>query len=183
LTQLIPMLLVGGLAFGLQGRIADSFGVTNDTIMNVDFGSLSVRAIGIFLVYFLIGFVLYGSLYAGIGSLVSRQEEVNQAVAPMMTFMMVGYFGAFYALAQPDSVVARILAIFPLTAPFTGVPRILLGHPEAWETALSIGLLIVTAVVGVLVAARLYRIGVLMYGQRPSWKSLLRMGSMQQVSR
>ncbi|HVL22550.1 MAG TPA: ABC transporter permease [Thermomicrobiales bacterium] len=183
LTQLIPMLLVGGIAFALQGRIAEAFGVTNESILDVEFGALTVRSIGVFLVYFLIGFVLYGSLYAGIGSLVSRQEEVNQAVAPMMTVVMVGYFGAFYTLAQPDSVIAKVLAIVPLTAPFTGVPRILLGHPAPWEIALSIGLLALTAIIGVLVAARLYRIGVLMYGQRPSWKSLLRMDTMQQVAR
>ena len=183
LTQLIPMLLVGGISFALQGRVADAFGVTNSTITSIDFGSLSARAIGIFFVYFLIGFVLYGSLYAGIGSLVSRQEEVNQAVGPMMTLMMVGYFGAFYTLAQPDSTIAKILAIVPFSAPFTAVPRTLLGHPETWEIVLSLVLLAITAVLGVLLAARLYRVGVLMYGQRPSWKSMLHMGNMQQVTR
>jgi ABC-2 type transport system permease protein len=96
---------------------------------------------------------------------------------------MVGYFGAFYTLSQPDSVIAQVLALVPLTAPFTAVPRILLGDPAAWEIALSLGLLLIAALVAVLIAARLYRIGVLMYGQRPSWKSLLRMNTMQQVTR
>ena len=183
LTQLIPMLLAGGIAFALQGRIAGSLGVTNESILDIDFGALTAQAVGTFLVYFLLGFILYGSLYAGIGSLVSRQEEVNQAVAPMMTVVMLGYFGAFYTLSQPDTIVARALTIVPLTAPFTAVPRILLGEPAAWEVALSVGLLLLTALVAVLIAARLYRIGVLMYGQRPSWRSLLRAGGLQQVAR
>lgn len=183
LTQLIPMLLVGGVAFALQGRVAGALGVTNESILDVEFGALSVRAIGTFLVYFLLGFILYGSLYAGIGSLVSRQEEVNQAVAPMMTVVMLGYFGAFFTLSQPDTMVARVLAIVPLTAPFTAVPRTLLGDPAPWEIVVSLGLLALTAVAAVLIAARLYRIGVLMYGQRPSWRSLLRMGALQQVTR
>jgi ABC-2 type transport system permease protein len=140
-------------------------------------------ALGFFLLYFLCGFVLYGSLYAGIGSLVSRQEEVSQAIAPMMTFMMIGYFGAFFVLGAPDSAVAKWLMIFPLTSPFSALPRILLGDPGTGEIVLSVLLLVFAAALGVWLAGKLYRVGVLMYGQRPSWKSLLRMGRMQQVAR
>lgn len=183
LTQLLPMLLVGGLAFGFQPQIADLVGVNVQSVLDIDFGSLSVKALGFFLLYFLLGFVLYGSLYAGIGSLVSRQEEVSQAIAPMMTFMMIGYFGAFFVLGAPDSDIARWLTIFPLTSPFTAIPRILLGDPATSEIVISVVLLVITASLGVWLAGRLYRIGVLMYGQRPGWKTLLRMNRMQQVSR
>ncbi len=183
LTQLLPMLLVGGLVFANQRAIADMVGVDVSTVLDIDFGSLSFQAIGYFLLYFLLGFIMYGSVYAGIGSLVSRQEEVNQAIAPMMTFMMIGYFGAFFVLGAPNSAVAKWLTIFPLTSPFTALPRILLGDPSSGEIILSIGLLVLMMVLGVWIAGRLYRIGVLMYGQRPSWKSLMRMGRMQQVAR
>lgn len=183
LSQLLPMLLASGLAFGFQPRIADMFGVDVASVLDIDFGGLSVRAIGFFLLYFLLGFILYGALYAGVGSLVSRQEEVSQAITPMMTFMFIGYFGAFYTLGAPDTTIAQVLNIVPLTAPFVAVPRILLGNPSAGEIVLSVGLLVITAVGAIWLAARLYRIGVLMYGQRPSWRSLIRMGRMQQVSR
>jgi ABC-2 type transport system permease protein len=183
LTQLLPMLLAGGLAFGFQPQIADMVGVDVGSVLDIDFGALSIKALGFFMLYFLVGFVLYGSLYAGIGSLVSRQEEVSQAIAPMMTFMMIGYFGAFFVLGAPDSTVAKWLMIFPLTSPFAAIPRILLGNPGMGEIVLSVVLLVLTAIAGVLLAGKLYRVGVLMYGQRPSWKSMIRMGRMQQVAR
>ena len=183
LTQLLPMLLVGSLAFGFQRRIADLMGVNVESVLDIDFGALSVKVIGFFLLYFLLGFVLYGALYAGVGSLVSRQEEVSQAIAPMMTFMMIGYFGAFFVLNAPTSMVAKVLAIVPLTAPFVAVPRILLGDPPTGEIVLSVVLLVLTAVLAVWLAGKLYRVGVLMYGQRPGWKSLVHMNRMQQVAR
>ena len=183
LTQLGPMLLAGGLAFGLQQRIADMVGVDVGRVLDIDFGRLSTTAIGLFLLFFLLGFVLYGALFAGVGSLVSRQEEVNQAIAPMMTFMMIGYFGAFYVLNDPGSTIAQVLAIVPLTSPFVALPHILLADPPVGEVVLSVALLVAAALVAVWTAGRLYRIGVLMYGQRPSWRSLLRMRAMQQVAR
>lgn len=183
LTQLVPMLAVGVGAFALQPRIGDALGVDVGSVLNIDFGAVGLKAAAFFLLYFLLGFVLYGSLYAGVGSLVSRQEEVNQAIAPMMTFMMIGYFGAFYVLGAPNSAVAKWLAIIPLTAPFTAMSRLMLGDPTAGEIALSLVLLVIAAIGAVWLSGKLYRVGVLMYGQKPSWRSLLRMGRMQQVTR
>ncbi len=183
LTQLLPMLLVGSLAFSFQTQIADLMGVNVERVLDIDFGALTIRSVGFFLLYFLLGFVLYGALYAGVGSLVSCQEEVSQAIAPMMTFMMIGYFGAFFVLGAPNTTVARWLMIFPLTSPFSAMPRILLGNPATGEIILSVVLLVLTATGAIWLAGRLYRVGVLMYGQRPSWRSLARMGGMQQVAR
>ncbi|MBA3380159.1 MAG: ABC transporter permease [Chloroflexia bacterium] len=172
LTQLLPMLLIGGVTFALQRRIVDAFGGDLDQLPNVDFGALSVTAIGWFLVYFLLGYVLYSAMYAALGSLVSRQEEVSQAISPMMTLMFVGYFGSIFTLGTPDSLVARVLSIIPFTSPFVMVPRLVSGNPAVWEVALSIVLLVVTLVLAILFAARVYRIGVLLYGQKPSWKAV-----------
>ncbi len=172
LTQLLPMLLTGGLVFGLQKPIANLFDIDTASLPDFDFGGVSFVAVGWFLVYFLLGFTLFAAMYAGLGSLVSRQEEVNQAISPMMTVMFVGYFGAFFTMWIPDSIWARVLSIFPLTSPFVMVSRVIVGDPPAWEMALSVGLLAVTMVAAILVAARLYRIGVLLYGQKPSWKAL-----------
>lgn len=182
LTQLLPMLLVGGVAFSLQRRIVDAFGGDLDQLPNVDFGAISVTAIGWFLVYFLLGYVLYSAMYAALGSLVSRQEEVSQAISPMMTLMFVGYFGSIFTIGTPDSLVARTLSIIPFTSPFVMVPRLVSGNPAGWEIALSIGLLAVTLVLAILFAARVYRIGVLLYGQKPSWKAVFSK-SLEQASR
>jgi ABC-2 type transport system permease protein len=179
LTQLVPMMLVGGIAFALQPRLAKALDVTGSTILDIDFGAISAQAIGLFAIYFVLGFVLYASLYASIASLLSRQEEVSQAVSPLMTFTIVGYLGAIFTLSAPDGLAAQIFSIFPFTAPFAMVPRSIVGDVPAWELMLSIVLLAITAVGGVLFASRVYRVGVLMYGQKPSWKNVLRAGTIR----
>ncbi|HWK80985.1 MAG TPA: ABC transporter permease, partial [Thermomicrobiales bacterium] len=179
LTQLVPMMLVGGIAFALQPRLADVLNVTSSSIMDVDFGAISAEAVGLFTIYFLLGFVLYASLYASIASLLSRQEEVSQAVSPLMTFTIVGYLGALFTISSPEGLPARILSIFPFTSPFAMVPRSIVGDVPAWELILSLVLLAVTAIAGVLFASRVYRVGVLMYGQKPSWRNVLRAGTIR----
>jgi ABC-2 type transport system permease protein len=150
--------------------------------MDIDFGALSLQSGGWFLIYFVFGFILFAALYAGIGSLVSRQEEVNQAIAPMTTIMIGGFFGAIFTLSSPDSTIARVLSIVPFTSPTTMVPRIVLGDPKPWEIALSLGLLIVTAALALMFAGRLYRVGVLMYGQKPKLRAVFNSDAAQ-VSR
>ena len=181
LTQLVPMLVLGGIVFALQRRIAGAIGADTSAIAGIDFGSLSATAIGWFFVYFLLGFTLYAAMYAALGSLVSRQEEVNQAISPMMTVMFVGYFAALFSINATDNMVSRIGGIFPLTSPFVMVSRTVMGRAEGWQIALSLALLVVTVVLAVLFAARVYRVGVLMYGQKPSWKALFTAGRAQAV--
>jgi len=96
-----------------------------------------------------------------------------------MTFTIVGYLGAIFTLSAPDGLAAQIFSIFPFTAPFAMVPRSIVGDVPAWELMLSIVLLAITAVGGVLFASRVYRVGVLMYGQKPSWKNVLRAGTIR----
>ncbi len=172
LLQMLPMLIGGGLAFALQRPIARALDISTSSLPDFDFSGVSVGAITWFLVYFLLGFTLYAAMYAALGSLVSRQEEVTQAVAPMQTISMVGYFAAFVTMFMPDSLVTRILSIFPLTSPFTMISRVIVSDPPAWELALSVGLLAVTTIGAIIIAARIYRVGVLQYGQKPSLRAV-----------
>lgn len=174
LTQLVPTILLGGLCFSLQGWFAENVLGGRARSMDIEFSAISVEAVGWFLVYFLFGFLLYAALYAGIGSLVSRQEEVNQATLPLTMTIMVGYFGAIFTLGSPDTLAARVLSIVPLTSPVVMVSRVIVGEPAAWELTLSLALLIVAVVLALLLAARFYRSGVLMYGQKPSLRALFR---------
>jgi ABC-2 type transport system permease protein len=179
LTQLLPMLLVGGLVFALQEPIIRALGGDVESVADIDFGGLTAAGLSWFLVYFLLGFILYASMYAALGSLVSRQEEVNQAISPMMTVMFVGYFAAIFSLNAPDNPVSQVLSIFPLTAPFVMISRTIIGNAEAWEIATSLGLLTITVVLAILFAGRVYRVGVLMYGQKPSLKAVFNAGTQQ----
>lgn len=170
LTQVVPMLLVAGIGLVSQRWLADLLNVTGINLGGIDFGTLSVTLVTFFLIYFLLGFLLYASLYAGVGSLVSRQEDIQTVMTPLTFAVIAGFFGALFTLGAPDSMVARVIAIIPFTSPMAMVPRILLGDPDAWEIALSIALLAVSAYLAVILAARTYRMGVLMYGQKPSLK-------------
>lgn len=176
LLQMLPMLLAGGVAFALQRPIARAFDISTASLPDFDFSGVSVGAIGWFLVYFLLGFTLYAAMYAALGSLVSRQEEVSQAVAPMQTISMVGYIAAFVTMWMPDSLITRILSIFPLTSPFTMISRVIVSDPPAWELTLSVGLLALATLGAIVVAARIYRVGVLQYGQKPSLKAVFSRG-------
>lgn len=184
LTQIVPTVVLGAIAFSLQGRITRQVLHKSSSLSGIDFSSISIQAAVAFFVYFILGFLLYSALYAGIGSLVSRQEEVSQAVMPLTFLVMIGFFGAiFIVFGKPDSVLARVLSIIPFTAPMTMLPRILVGHPAAWEIALSIVLTIAAVVGAIAFAGRLYRMGVLMYGQKPSIKMLFNMNSTAKVVR
>lgn len=183
LMQFVPLVLTVGIIASLQTQIGALFGVEADQLLDINLGSVAWSAMGWFLLYFILGFLLFGALYAGVGSMVSRQEEVSTAVAPMTTIMMVGYFAALMSMSNPDGMIARVAYLFPGTSVFVAMLRLVNGNPESWEIAVSIIGLIVAIVLAMLLAARLYKVGVLMYGQTPGLKSLLRLKGMQQVAR
>ncbi|HEV2128437.1 MAG TPA: ABC transporter permease [Thermomicrobiales bacterium] len=176
LTQILPTLAIAGIGLYSQEALADALDATGIHLSGIDFGAISVQLVGFFLIYFLLGFLLYAALYAGVGSLVSRQEDVQTVMAPMTFTVVLGFFGALFTLGAPDSIVAQVVSIFPFTSPLAMVPRILLGDPELWEILLSIALLAVSGYLAVRLAARIYRMGVLMYGQKPSLKVIFRPG-------
>lgn len=181
--QIIPIALTVGLIASFQTQIGKLFGVDKDQLFDVDLGVIAWSSMGWFVLYFLLGFLLFGALYAGVGSLVSRQEEVSTAVAPMTTVMMIGYFAALLSMSDPDGLVARIAFLFPGTSVFVAMLRLVNGNPEPWEIAVSIIGLLITIVLALMLAARLYRVGVLMYGQAPKFSQFFKLSGMQEVSR
>lgn len=183
LMQFIPIVLTAGIIGSMQKQIGSLFGVPEDQLFDINLGAIAWSSMSWFLLYFILGFLLFGALYAGIGSLVSRQEEVGTAIAPMMTVMMVGYFAALISLSDPDGPIARIAYLFPGTSVFVAMLRLVMGNPEPWEIAVSIGGLIIAIVLALLLAARLYRVGVLMYGQTPKFTEMFKIGKMEGVSR
>lgn len=183
IMQIVPITLLAGMIASNQKLIGGWLGVPENKLFDIDLAGIAWSSIGWFSLYFLLGFLLFGSLYAGVGSLVSRQEEVSTAVAPMTTIMMVGYFAAFASLGSPDGMIARVAYLFPGTSVFVALVRLLLGNPQPWEIAVSILGLIVAIVLAMLLAARLYKVGVLLYGQTPGFKSLFKLRDMQTVAR
>ncbi len=124
--------------------------------------------------FFAGGFLLYSTLYAAAGSMVSRQEDVQAAASPLMILAMAGYFVSFSALNAIDQGWVAVLSVVPFFSPYLMPARILLGEPAAWEIALSMGVLALTVLVALWVAARIYSAGVLLYGQRPGLREVWR---------
>ena len=183
LVQLVPMLMAAGLAFALQPRIAQWLDIDLIATFDFDMAAVSFQAIAIFLVYFILGYFLYGALFAATGSMVSRQEEVNQATGPVTILIVIGLFLSYIVMALPNSTLAKVLFILPLTSPYTALSRILLGDPSAAEIALSIALLAISGLLAMMFAARIYRTSVLLYGQKPGFMQIFKLRRQQSVAR
>ena len=125
-------------------------------------------------IFFLAGYFLYASIYAAVGSMVSSEEELQQVQMPV-TIAIVGCF-VLYPIIQhaPNSPLAVALTLFPLSSPILMVYRITVQTPPFWQIALSLFICGVTTLGVIWIAARIYRVGILMYGKRPSLVELLR---------
>ena len=161
-----------------QGQIAAA--ILGGQASSVDLSTtITIPMLLTFGVMLVLGFAVYASLYAGAASLVSRQEDINQIVAPLTIVSVIGYLVATYAgtgLIAIDSPLVVVLSFIPLFSPYLMLTRLSLGTAGPIEVVVAIGLLLITIPIALWIAARLYRSGVLMYGQSPSprtlWKAL-----------
>jgi len=177
-VQYAAVVVAGGAAILAQGAVASA--VLGDGTASISLPEgLTLGLLLAFGVYGVLGFLLYASLYAAAGSLVSRQEDVNAAVMPMTLASTGGYMIGVYAatgLLDPHSSVITALAQVPFLSPFMMLARAAAGDAQPWELGLSIVLLVVTIGVAVWVAARIYAAGGLLYGSRPGarvvWRRL-----------
>src|SRR2546425_965287 len=136
--------------------------------------TVAAATIGVFLTYFLGGFLLYSAMFAVVGAISSNEQEARQAQLPVMILLMIAYLSVFALATNPGSAYAVALSPIPFTAPIAMPVRWAAGSLPGYEIGLSLGIL-AAAIVGVTwTAARIYRIGILMTGKRPSVKELAR---------
>ncbi|HEV2386812.1 MAG TPA: ABC transporter permease [Candidatus Acidoferrales bacterium] len=127
-----------------------------------------------FAIYFLGGYFLYASLYAAVGAATSNEQDANQIQMPI-TILLVLCFTMFPVLVRnPGSNTSILLTMIPFFSPILMVLRIALETPPLWQILASVALLILATVAVVYVSAKIYRVGVLMYGKRPSVVELVR---------
>ncbi len=130
--------------------------------------------IAYFLIYFIGGYFLYSSLYAAIGAAVDNETDTQQFMFPVIMPLMLGvYIGFFTVMNEPHGTVATIFSMIPFTSPIVMLMRIPFGVPF-YQIALSIALLFATFIAIVWVASKIYRVGILMYGKKPTWKELVK---------
>ena len=162
---LLTLLASGGIANAVLGQAAGS---------SSSLAGLSPGLVLAFFVYFVLGFALYAALYAGAGSLLSRAEDLQIVALPLSIPAIAGYLPAVLALSGGASEFIRVASYVPLWSPFVMMARLSIGRVEPWELALSIGLLAATVPLVTLLAIRVYRAGVLMYGQPPTVRTFMR---------
>lgn len=126
-----------------------------------------------FAVYFILGYLMYAALFAAIGAAVDNETDSQQFMLPVTLPLMVSYMFAARMIENPDGIVGQILAIFPLTSPVIMMIKAATGV-EWYITAISIILLIATILLVVWFAGRIYRVGILMYGKKISYRELIK---------
>ena len=172
LTQLAAIVLPAAAVVALQAPLARL--VLGEAGDGTPLAGLTPCILAAFVVFFLLGFVLTALVYAAAGSLVSRQEDVQQVALPMLMLSFAAYFAAFFASSNPGAPWVAPLSWLPFFSPYLMLTRLVVGSVEPGELALAIGLLAAAILVALLVAARIYAAGVLLYGQRPSVAGVVR---------
>lgn len=124
-------------------------------------------------VFFILGFLLYASLYAGIGSMVSRVEDTNQAVSPLTFLIVIGFMLAMFSLTSPDNPWIIGLSYVPFFTPMLLFSRIILTQVPPLSIVLGILELVASITILIWLAGKMYRVGVLMYGKM-SWRDIFR---------
>ena len=149
-----------------------SAGATGMDAIIQTLGNINVPMIAIsFLLYFILGYLLYASLFAAIGSGVENEGDSNQLQLPVTIPLMLGFFVALYAFKAPDSSLVFWFSMIPFTSPIVMLARIPFGV-ALWELIVSIVVLALTFVGCAWASAKIYKVGILMYGKKSTFKDL-----------
>lgn len=139
---------------------------------NIDLTKIDPELLMYAALFYLTGYFLFATLFAAVGSIVSRTEDLGQAVLPITMTAMAGFYISIFSISSPDSILVKVSSFVPFFSPFVMLLRLGLTDPPLWEVWASIGILLVTIYAAVWLSAKIYRTGVLMYGKRPSFKEL-----------
>ncbi|MED1094890.1 ABC transporter permease [Bacillus capparidis] len=179
-AKLFGVALVGVtqfLIFGLIGY-ASFMRNANDSLSPVsgffDFSNIQISTVIYAIVFFLLGYFLYATLAAFLGSIVSRIEDVQQTVAPMTFLVIAGFMIAIFGLSTPDAPFITITSFIPFFAPMIMFLRVGMLNVPFWEVALCIGILLATIAALAVIGARVYKGGVLIYGKSSPLKDIRR---------
>lgn len=172
LVQLGIYATVAYLGSTQRARIAGLFGVDASAMQSVPMPSFPPDLLAVFLLYFVLGFLLYGALFAAIGSMVNSQQEMQQMVMPVTMLMVVGFFGVFAAIKDPNAELAVVLSFIPFFAPMVMPVRWSMASVPIPQLLTSLALLTAGVLLVAWLAGRIYRTGILMYGKKPTLREV-----------
>ena len=191
ITAIRPIELMAGkvLGIGLAGLTQSALWVSAGLLVllfrsvlgdatsgiGIDVASVPLPTLLAFLLFFMLGYVLYAAMYAALGSLVSKTEDVNSVTAPLTIVNVAVYLVSIYALSDPDAGFVKVLSFVPFFTPMLMFIRVALGTIAIWEFILGVVLVLIMSYLLTWLAAKIYRVGVLLYGKRPSAREILRL--------
>jgi ABC-2 type transport system permease protein len=171
LTQQIIWIVVTYVLLKLRSPIMARLGAPS---ANFTLPAISLGAGLIFLLFFLLGFIFYSSLYAAVGSSVNSESEARQAASPLMILIVSTAVFIQPVLLNPTGTTARVLSLVPVSSPIIMPIRMAVTGVPPLELAASLGLLAVGCIAALWLASRIYRVGLLMYGKRPTMREMAR---------
>jgi ABC-2 type transport system permease protein len=174
---LVQLAVWAGTAMALtrfRTQLAGLFGVAPDALRTMPIPDVSPGLLAVFLLFFVLGFLFYASLYAAVGSTCSTVQETQQASMPVTMTIAVGLILMFSLFGEPNGSLARLLSLLPPFAPFMTPVRHALVRLPPVEIALSALTVAAGVVVVAWVAGQIYRTGILMHGRRASLREVWR---------
>jgi len=174
LTQYSLWAIVMGLLSLYGVRVTSLFnrGVTSASGFSMP--SVAPEILGFFILFFVLGYFLFSAIFAGLGAMVNSDQEAQQLVFPVIMLVVIPFLCTFYIIENPNTQLAVILSLIPFFAPMTMFARIVVQTPPAWEIALCFALMAATIVGIIWLVGRIFRVGVLMYGKRPTLPEVIK---------
>jgi len=169
LTQQILWVITTVAMFKLRQPILHKFGVST---MPFALPEISIGLALLLLLFFVLGFVFYSSLYAAVGSSVNTEQEAQQAVQPMLILLVATAIFINPILINPTSTLATVMSLLPFSAPIIMPLRLALGSVPWYELVISLVGVFLACLGATWLAARIYRVGLLMYGKRPTLREM-----------
>ena len=162
----------GDLAEIMEAQGSDATGVAKilGQVKDLDWGYI----IGCFLIYFLLGYLLYASMFAAIGAAVDNEADTNQLQLPVTIPLILGLFIMLHTFEHPNSALSVWTSIIPWTSPMVMLARIPFGVVPTWQLLLSVALLLLTFLATAWLSAKIYRVGILTYGKKSTFKDLFK---------
>jgi ABC-2 type transport system permease protein len=172
LAQVAVWFLFGGIALAYRVEILQALGAGANAATALP--SLSAVQFAVIIAYFILGYLFYSTLYAAIGATVSSEQDSQQAQMPVTMFLVIGMVSMTAITGDPRGSTSAIMTLVPMWSPMLMPLRYILGGATPAEVAMSLGILAVTTVLIARAAAKIYRVGILMYGKRPGLGELVR---------
>ena len=193
LAGITQFLAWGILFYGFSFFISTTFGITstydnNEFMLAAESSAISDASLNMlssffnlplvniliaFIFYFIGGYLLYSSMFAAVGAAVDNQTDAQQFMLPITLIVIIALYVGIFTAENPDGIVSLIFSMIPFTSPIVMMMRIPNGVPIL-EQVVSLLILFLTVILIIWIAAKIYRIGILMYGKKPSYKDLIK---------